>query len=77
MSFDRAWLFRDWVKDRILRAQEEGDRSFLKSLGEAIAKEPKIKPIRSVPSGERSEDYQRVLDFAEAYIDSQGSPHKG
>lgn len=77
VSFDKAWLFTDLVKKRTLRAQEDGDRTFLKGLGEAIAKEPKIKPIRAAPPGERSENYQRVLDFAEAYIDSRGELHKG
>ena len=70
VSFDKAWLFTDFVKNRTLRAQEEGDRIFLRSLGEAIAKESRIKPLRA--DGELSEVYQRVLDFAEAFIDSRG-----
>jgi hypothetical protein len=69
VSFDRAWLFIDWARERILKAQEDGDRSFLKGLGEHIALEPKIKPL--------SPNYQRVLDFSEAYIDSRNELHKG
>ncbi|MEI7636338.1 MAG: hypothetical protein WCJ37_03480 [Syntrophus sp. (in: bacteria)] len=67
ISFDKAWLFTAFVKERTIRAQEEGDRSFLRRLGEAIAVEPKIKPLRLSPS----DNYQRVLDFAEAFLDSQ------
>jgi len=71
ISFDRAWLFTERVKERVLRAQEEGDHLFFMGLGDAIAKEPKIKPLRAAPPGESAGDYQRVLDFAEAYIDSR------
>jgi hypothetical protein len=71
IQFDKAWLFTDTVKKRTLRAQEEGDRTFLRGLGEAIGEEPKIKPLRPSPSKEDSENHQRVIDYAEAFLDSK------
>jgi hypothetical protein len=70
VSFDKAWLFTDYVKNRTLRAQEDGDRTFLRGLGEAISEEPKIKPLRSSPSKAVSDNHQRLLDYAEALLDS-------
>lgn len=43
VQWDRAWIFVDWVKSRILDAQEKGNSKFLRNIGEAISKEPGCK----------------------------------
>lgn len=43
IQWDRAWIFIDWVKSRILDAQENGNSNFLRNIGEAISKKPGCK----------------------------------
>jgi hypothetical protein len=45
IGWDKAWLFADWVKWKVLDAQEKGDLKFLKAMGEAISKKPKARTM--------------------------------
>lgn len=40
LEWDKAWLRMDWVVEKIIQAQEKDDFDFLKSVGNAIAKQP-------------------------------------
>lgn len=40
LEWDKAWLKVDWVIENILRAQDRDDFDFLKSVGDAVAKQP-------------------------------------
>lgn len=40
LEWDKAWLKMDWVVERILQAQDKDDFNFLRTVGEAIAKQP-------------------------------------
>ena len=40
LAWDKAWLKFDWVVEKILQAQDKDKFDFLRSVGEAIAKQP-------------------------------------
>jgi hypothetical protein len=65
IEWDKGWLFIDWVENRILQAQEEGDNQFIKSLGEAVGAVPRIqRPI----AAEDREDRKLIIRTMEAFI---------
>jgi len=65
IAWNKGWLFIDWVKNRIIQAQEEMDTEFFKSLGEAVKAEPKVQPPIHA---EDKEDRKLIISTMEAAI---------
>ena len=68
IKWDRAWLFRDWVKQQIKIAQERwntNDRKLLREVGQAVGKKPGYK--KQVDDKER-EGREAVLALVEAAL---------
>lgn len=68
ITWDKRWLFFDWVKTRILVAQKrlsQVDAKFIRSVAEALGKKPgsKIKI-----SGDEREKKEAVLTLVEAAL---------
>jgi hypothetical protein len=65
VEWDKGWLFVDWVKNKILEAQDNWDNDFLQKMGEALSAEPRIrKPIDANDKEER----RLILKTMEAFI---------
>lgn len=62
LEWDKAWLKMDWVVEKIIQAQEKDDFDFLKSVGNAIAKQP---GSSSTPMTEKGavKDIKILCDF--------------
>ena len=65
INWDRAWLGEEWVLCKIIDAQEKGDLTFLRSLGQAISKKPQTRrQIKGV-----SRKYRELcLECTQAYM---------
>jgi hypothetical protein len=59
VEWDKGWLFIDWVKNRILQAQEKGDTEFIKVLGEAVGAQPRIQ----IPIAVMDREDQKLIIF--------------
>ena len=64
ISWDKQWLYVDWVKEKIIAAQESRDYGFMKDLGAAVAREPGS--YRRL--NEDEDNRKRLIDFMQYAI---------
>jgi hypothetical protein len=74
IEWDKDWLFIDWVKNRVLQAQEERDNRFIKELGEAVGAVPRIQRPIAAEDREERKLMIRTMEAAIPYHLSKSPP---
>jgi len=68
IRWDKAWIYAEWVKKKVIDAQEDHDLNFLKGLGEAIASRPQSRKLVAPQKSSGKKDREFILNFMECYV---------
>ena len=68
IKWDKAWIYAEWVKKKVIDAQEDRDLKFLKDLGEAIARKPQAKKLVEPHKSKNKGEKEFILIFMECYV---------